>query len=433
MKALTCRIALVFGILAATLSATAQVAVAVPGVNILLPNVYVSHMDRTVLGEDVAHYRFDVVVGTGIHDRIRLHRIVREKQPWRPIHTVAGVVLFPGGPNSFQMIFMEPQISQVLPWDQSITAFFAKHNIDVWGMDYRWALVPADTADFKFMKTWSLQRDVDDAKIAVSLARLIRASTGQGFGQIPVLGFSYGTFMTYSMANQETQLPKILRNVNGMILADWGVTFASGSPLRQDFCGLIPGLQEMYDAGTYNEDNSALALFADLARHAPDEPSQFADGFTNLQFVMFIGASVVYAPSWHFVAGVFDENGITTNLQYTDPQVWIDVLGAIPTWFPVKADLDSDKVVCNGVVPPFDDHLKQIKLPILYVGAAGGAGKEGYVAVGRTGSTDVTKFTIQLHPDDQAALDFGHADMFTATNAETLVWQPMLDWLVAHH
>jgi hypothetical protein len=247
-----------------------------------------------------------------------------------------------------------------------------------------------------------------------------------------VLGFSYGTFMAYSMANQETQLPRILRNVNGLILADWAITLAPGSPLRQDMCDLIPGVQALYDAGIYNEDNSATALIADLARNAPDAPSQFADGFTNYQFALFVGASVLYAPSWHFVAGVFDENGISTGLQYTDPQVWIDVLHAIPTYFPVKSDLDADGLGCYSIVPPFDDHLKKIKLPILYVGTAGGAGKEGYYAVNRTGSTDVTKFTIQLHPDDEATLDFGHADLFTATNAETLVWHPMLNWLISH-
>lgn len=59
-------------------------------------------------------------------------------------------------------------------------------------------------------------------------------------------------------------------------------------------------------------------------------------------------------------------------------------------------------------------------------------GEEGYFAVKRTASTDATKFTMQLHPDDEATLDYGHADLFTATNAETLVWQPMLDWLLAH-
>jgi hypothetical protein len=39
---------------------------------------------------------------------------------------------------------------------------------------------------------------------------------------------------------------------------------------------------------------------------------------------------------------------------------------------------------------------------------------------------------VQFLPDDRRALDFGHADLFTATNAETLVWKPILDWIVAH-
>ncbi len=424
--------AILIGIAVLLGSASGQTIAMQSSNNSLLHNVVIKATHRTVLHGTIAHYTFDVSVGPGQFDQIRLHRIVREQQPWQPVRNAAGVVLFPGGPNSFEMIFLEPQISQGLPWDQSITAFLAKNNIDVWGVDYRWALIPASTTDFKFMKTWGLQRDVNDGKIAVSLARLIRASTGQGFGQLPVLGFSYGTYITSAMANQETQLSRVSRNLNALILVDWGITFAPGSALNQDSCGLMASLQAQYDAGTYNEDNSAMAMIADLARTAPDAPSLFADGFTNFQFAMFVGASPAFAPTWHFVAGVFDDNGISTGLQYSDPQVWIDVLRVIPPWFPVKADIEGYKAGCYAVVPPFDEHIKQIKLPILYIGAAGGTGKEGYYAVNRTSSTDVTKFTIQFHADDQAAVDFGHADLFTATNAQTLVWQPILDWLATH-
>ena len=71
-------------------------------------------------------------------------------------------------------------------------------------------------------------------------------------------------------------------------------------------------------------------------------------------------------------------------------------------------------------------------MPILYVGAGGGTGEHGYYTLSLTGSKDTTKFTVQLHPNEERVLDFGHVDLFTATNAETLVWQPILDWLVAH-
>ena len=399
----------------------------------VLAKVSIRHVDRTVLGEDVVHYRYDVVVGPGRFDRIQLHRIVREKHPWHPIPTVTGVLMLPGGPNSVEMIFMEPLISPGLSWDHAITVFLARKNIDVWAMDYRWALVPLKTKNLRFMKDWGLQRDIDDAKIALSLARLIRGVTGQGFGKMHLLGFSYGTWVGYPLVNQETQLPHALRNVKGLIPVDAGVTFAPGDPTRDVFCDFIPQDQALYDSGVYNYDYSFLRQAGDLARSAPDDPSPFADGFSNYQFALLVGVTINWPPSWHFVAGTFDESGIPTSLQYTDPWLWIDVLRAAPPYTPVLGGIDQDKVTCYDVVAPFDDHLAEVTLPILYVGAAGGWGERGYYAVTLTGSTDITKFIVQLHPNTEPELDFGHADLFTATNADTLVWKPILDWLVAHH
>ena len=200
--------------------------------------------------------------------------------------------------------------------------------------------------------------------------------------------------------------------------------------MHQDICSLIPGVQATFDAGIYAED-TGLALIANLAKSAPNDPSQFAEGFTNYRFGLFVGASPAYSPSWHFVAGIFNQDGISTDLQYTDPLLWFDVLAVIP-YFSTKADLDADKVSCYGPMAPFDDHLKKITLPILSLGAAGGTGKEGFYSVHRTGSTDVTMSTIQFHGNEEATPDFGHADLFTARSAETLAWQPILDWLVLH-
>jgi hypothetical protein len=81
---------------------------------------------------------------------------------------------------------------------------------------------------------------------------------------------------------------------------------------------------------------------------------------------------------------------------------------------------------------PFDDHLSQIAVPILFAGAAGGFGQTGYYSTTLTASTDITKFTVQIQADDQRAIDFGHADTVLAKDADTLVWKPILDWIVAH-
>ena len=113
-------------------------------------NPLIRSAERTVLHDDIVHYRFEVRVGLGAFDVIRLHRVVREQHPYRPVRTVDNIFMLTGAPNTFEMIFMEPLISSVPRWDQSIAIYLAKNNIDVWGMDYAWALVPPETTDFTF-------------------------------------------------------------------------------------------------------------------------------------------------------------------------------------------------------------------------------------------------------------------------------------------
>ena len=39
---------------------------------------------------------------------------------------------------------------------------------------------------------------------------------------------------------------------------------------------------------------------------------------------------------------------------------------------------------------------------------------------------------MQHLADDERQKDFGHADTILANDAEKLVWEPILDWIVAH-
>ena len=73
----------------------------------------ITNVHRTVLHDDIVHYRFDVKVGPGQFDVIWLHRVVRERQPYEPVQTLDRVLLLPGSPNYFEAIFMAPLHSQV--------------------------------------------------------------------------------------------------------------------------------------------------------------------------------------------------------------------------------------------------------------------------------------------------------------------------------
>ena len=390
----------------------------------------IKHSDRTVLRDDIAHYRFDVVVGPGKFDVVRLHRVVREAQPHHPIRTVDGVLLLPGSPNFFEAIFMAPLISSVPAWDRSIAVFLAENNIDVWGMDYAWALVPAETTDFNFMKGWGIVKDTRHTEIALSLARQIRGITDQGFGPLHVLGFCYGGMIAYSLTGEETQQPQSSRNIKGIIVGDIPMKFKEKS-IRDYYCSDMAVYQAMLDAGEYSDDTGVLLKqVSDLALSDPDDGSPIIPGLTNYQTALLVGATGNPPISWHFVGGNLDENGIPSDLQYTEARLWLDFLQAVPPHLPVQTDLDGDAVWCGAVNVPFDDHLREIAVPILYVGTGGGFGQYGYYTTTLTASKDVTKFTVSETGDRET--DFGHADLFLSRDAEGLAWGPILDWLKAH-
>ena len=56
----------------------------------------IKHSDRTQLADDIAHYRYDVAMGPGQYDVVRIHRIVREGRPNKPVSTRDAVMLLPG-------------------------------------------------------------------------------------------------------------------------------------------------------------------------------------------------------------------------------------------------------------------------------------------------------------------------------------------------
>lgn len=388
-----------------------------------------SGSSRTELRDGIAHYTFDLTLGPGEFDVVRLHRVVAERRPNDPARSVDGVFLLPGAPNSWVQIFMPPLVSDVPARDRSVAIFLAKNGVDVWGIDYAWAQVPVETADFGFMQGWGIGTDIEHAHEALAAARSIRTSTGQGNGRLHLLGFSYGGPVGYGLIGRETRLPPGQRTVKGFVAVDTEVKFQD--PARRDgACETARENREAIASGTFNNSMTAgLIQLAGLAASAPDDPSPVMPSLTNLQFILNATASGVP----HFVGGIFDESGVPTGLRFTEPALWLDVLLATRPHWPLQATTDVAFSRCEtGEDVAFDDHLADITVPILYVGSAGGTGERGVHTVNLTASRDVEEHVVQLLPDSERGLDFGHADLFTAADAEALAWQPILDWIVEH-
>jgi hypothetical protein len=391
---------------------------------------------RTVMVGDVAHYRFDLAVGPGRYDVIRIHRVVRESRPFRPRPADGAIVLLPGSANFFESIFIPPLISSVPARDRSVAVFLAQHDIDVWGIDYGWALVPAETTDFDFMRGWGVEKDTRHVETALSLIREVRQRTSQDSGRLDLLGYSYGGVIAYSIAGRETRRPRARRHVEGLIVADVPMAIEDPS-VRAYYCGLAASDQARVAAGEYQDDSGSVAnLLGGLAIAEPEGDSPIAPGFTNLQLALVFGAETWVLDGnptfWHFVGGDLDAAGLAFDLRYTEPRLWLDLLQSLPAYMPRQQALDLDTMFCGTTDVPFDDRLGDIRVPLLYAGTGGGLGEAGYFTTTLTASDDVTLFTVRLQSEDLRMLDFGHGDLFLAGEARELAWRRILDWLVEH-
>lgn len=391
---------------------------------------------RTQGSSKIAHYEFEIRIGKREHDVVKIHRVVREQRPFKPVKTEGTVFMLHGAALNFESIFLRPGTDDINA-ETSSAYYLASKNVDVWGMDFGWTLVPVETTDFAFMQDWGVDRDIDHSLAAVAAARLIRAITGLGVDRLNLLGFSYGVVVAYGAAGRETQQHRILRDVKGLIAIDQVMKYASeNNESRQSVCNSATEAKANIDNGVYQTASGrTFSMFGNLATTSPGDKSAVIPSLTNLQAALFVGTSTHLlgnppAPSWHFVAGEFS-NGVPTGLVYTDEERWFELMKSLPPYQPQKTVYEARLCACDEGNVAFDDHLNKISIPILYIGAGGAFGKLGDYTSTLTVSTDITNHTINLN--DNRAIDFGHGDLFVAKDADDLVWKVLHDWLVKHN
>lgn len=392
---------------------------------------------RRQLDGDVYEYNLVLQVGPGQYDKIGVHRIIKESAPWIPIQAERAVMMIHGDSSNFASAFAT---SPGQPVSGSLGAYLAQKGIDVWGIDLRWTFVPDTATDFSYMKNWDTALHIKDIKSAVKLARTIRELTGSGHGKIFMLGHSRGAQFLYAYANREAKLPEPARDLKGIIPMDMVYKFSpEDNLLAQAALERYQAYKFLYDSGTYvNNDGQNLKGLAWLAATAPDGLSPAIPGFTNKQAALF-ALTATYAtyqplqpitPYYHYLAGTFDENGLPDGLQFVAQlDKIIGIAFASPNFQSLGEIIDGEAINSGVIETPYDDYLADITLPVLYVGAAGGMGEHGAYTTTLLGSSDVTIQVVTLAPAGAVALDFGHADLIWADNAETLVWEPIYNWL----
>jgi hypothetical protein len=395
---------------------------------------YIIDIEREEIVGDIVHYSYELRIGTGPCDVIGLHRIIKERKPYRPICTRKCIMLQHGDAVGFEGAFLFGSQSAYVPDDYSFAVYLAEHEVDVWGIDQNWILVQPGVTDFTFMADWDMQDQIENLGIALGVARFTRLLTGSGFGKIHLLGYSSGVWTGYSYLNAETQKPEMCRHAKGFVAVD-GFLVSDDPVMQATACAYYAETKAMLDAGMYQTD-IPFGPIGYLAATDPGGNSPIVPGYSNHLVAMIFGAAThlfsPFTPWYHYLAGEFDENGIPVGFQFSTDAIWFDFLMTACAYEPNIFQADYLALVCGSPDMPHDDHIGDITVPVMNVSAAGGLGPLSGYTISLLGSTDVTNLHIQLLPDGYAVADFGHIDIFIGDNAEALVWQPVMEWIDAH-
>lgn len=389
----------------------------------------VSGLTREVVTGNIAHYSATIKVGSGEHDIIGVHRVVAEISPWNTKHLTKALFLVHGDNLNFNASFFVGTVNG--SHDSSAATWFAQHNLDVWGIDLRWAKVPATVTDYNFMATWNLETDVHDTQKAVLIARAVRALTGSTANKLKLLGYSRGGQLGYVYAGLDAQLPNALRSVDGYIPVDTLIK-TDDSVVQANLCGAAAGAQAAIDAGQYGNTAAQTIIGAgQLAEADPSGPSPIIPGLTNEQLGLVFGAQTYqfapYTPTYHVIGANFIDTH-PVSFRWTQELSFFRTMQAaspVESW---GANLQGDQVICTDT--PLDDHLHDITIPIFGLGGRGGLGDEGLYSTTLVSSADVTYTNISITTGK--AEDFGHDDLWRASNAAALVWSPILNFVTTH-
>lgn len=384
---------------------------------------------REVITGNIVHYSVRVPVGYGPHDVIGLHRIVKERRPGQPIRSQKSILFQHGCCKDFVGVFQPSLTSPSTPDGFGIAAYLAEHDIDVWGIDQAWTLVPLHDDDAQFMAGWGLARQIRDLRTAVAIARATRLLTGNGHAKLILAGYSNGIPTTIGLINEETQLPPGRRDIGGYIPFDMAIKTDSGA-MHDNLAYYSELYHSLHQDGFYDEP-VFFAPLADLVRCCPDDPCPYSPDLTNRQYALVVSTTPSPGETFHYWAGTFDDDGMPSGLRFITPARWLDFLGTGVPYEPIIWTAEWTGYVAGTLNTPYDDHLAEIRVPVLDVTPLGGVSAAGTAyGLSLLGSTDVQ--TLEPAMGLPILEEFAHIDLFTYEGADELVWRPVLDWIVAH-
>ncbi|OJH37395.1 hypothetical protein [Cystobacter ferrugineus] len=397
-------------------------------------------VERREVEAGTGEYSYTVRVGSGAYDVIILHRVVAESSPGRPRSGLKPVFLVHGDLWGFRGAFLPSLASTVVPRSKSFALYLARQGLDVWGIDLRWVHVPANTTDFSFMQNWNLETHVQDVRAGLFLASQVRRPGNLGGEPMPLLGWSRGAAIGYALLNAEAKLPANERRVSAFVPVDMALHELEDKSQKDAACDAYNTLSMLQLSGVYVERmGETVRALGVLARTEPSKSSEILlGGLTNREAALLAGSATFMLPPtifdwYHFTGGTF--SGMTpTGLTWTNENFLFEVMAQASPFQSRGEQVETLALWCGAPTLPYIDRLSHVKVPVLYVGAAGGMGRVGFTTLSELGTKgkDVSTLLVQHLADSDRVLDFGHSDLFLATDADQQVWPHIARWLASH-
>lgn len=341
------------------------------------------------VGAGIEEQRFEF--GTGM-ERIALHR-------YRKTGADASlVVLYLPGTNMNGVAALTDE-------QHNFWLYLAARGITVYALDYRSHFVAPDAGDFAALAAWTTDVYVADAVQALALVR-----TQSPRAKVFVAGFSRGVTLAYGLACAAPG------GLAGLIALDGGFKRPPGAPAF----GPGPVADEPYAA--------SRARFLAAGRFADDVGAGI--GWDVRQALMHAAAGGdpdAQARLTQVLTNAWGSGRLANPGPISDVRVLATLMADYDRFYPSAQNVDGAAIagVANAPHTPVDDCWGQMALPILYVESGKFGAALGLVSYSAThsGSKDVTG--IQLP-------GFGHLDVLVAEQAPRLVYEPTLQWLLAH-
>jgi hypothetical protein len=389
---------------------------------------------RTPVAGDVVHYQVTVPIGAEPNAALRLHRVVRERAPGVARRTAQVAVLLHGDFSTFVTNFLPTAGTPASP-APGLARYLAEAGFDVWGLDRRWAL-PGPTDDVSDFAQVGVAQMVDDTLLALTAIRAVRTVEGNRAARLPLVGFSHGGQLAYLVASVDAARPAWARQVRAVAALDfYGAIDPAQPDLRQFFCDNAAFTDEVLAAGVTDFPNDFFIDLGALAAAAPSAPSPYLPDLDNRgALAVVLGQTFLFAPFspwYHLLAPTVDAQGEVTGYAAVDEAAASAWLAGATAHQAARESGDFDRLLCGEGAMPIDAPLARIQIPVLYLGAAGGAGELGVYTTTQVSSTDVTAIVARRHPPGEEVQDVGHGDLLFAADAEALAWEPLRAWLVA--